>query len=299
MMSDSAESLRTIDLAGLHRLGKGVWRVGEDALLRTLRSGRPITTLESARGVFESYRISSDAGVRMPRPLEIVYVEGGYGVIVEYVQGVSLGALLFLRVCPYEKAGSGMAELARELHSHHVDEGRDWHRRFSDYVRAVSGRAPQELAQRLEAFFESIPKTDALLHGDLHPANIVVCDGEFALIDMEASGFGDPMFDLAIMRSRLFFDHLSKDGSEMPDEDRLQAAKAIWRAVLEGYFDGADDAELEMIDTKLEILSEVENTALRSNLIRPIGRELSIEQQTRLEICLRRLEELLPRLSGA
>ena len=87
--------MRFIDIDKLESLGAerpGPWRVGSDQLLRTTWSGQPFTSLEDAQELFDRYHEAHVAGAGSPKPLEIVRVNSGYGVLVEWVEGVGLGA---------------------------------------------------------------------------------------------------------------------------------------------------------------------------------------------------------------
>lgn len=103
-----------------------------------------------------------------------------------------------------EEAGYEVGRLQLWLHAARMRMGRDWKAEFLRLARRLRPLLPPEAGRKLVALVEAVPPCDVLLHGDLHLSNMVVRDGELAPIDMEFVGFGDPVFDLAISRSRTF-----------------------------------------------------------------------------------------------
>jgi Ser/Thr protein kinase RdoA (MazF antagonist) len=55
----------------------------------------------------------------------------------------------------------------------------------------------------MKVVIESIPDGDTFVHGDFHSKNIMVQKGEYLLIDMGDIGYGNPAFDLAVIKTCL------------------------------------------------------------------------------------------------
>lgn len=292
--------MRTIDTDGLRSLGsgrRGPWPLEDGLLLRTTGFGAPLRTEAQARATFDIYRAARTAGAPTPDALEIVQVEGGYGVVVEFVTGVGLHVHLVIGSYSAEEAGQAMGELARKLHAFHVRAGRDWNAEFARRVRELAELMPPNTGSRLVSLVDEIPASDTLLHGDLHFANVVVCDGEYHLIDMEWSGFGNPVFDLAITRSSLMTTTRKTSAfMGIDQEQRDKTAHAAWDAFMRSYFEGAGVSLLADLDRRIAVLSEVDSCC---NIHGPFGahrESLNSYQRERIAACVRKLEELLPQV---
>lgn len=293
--------MRTIDTDGLTCLGPdgfGPYRLGDDRLLRTSQALVPFETKAEAQAVFDTYRAARRAGAPTPDALELVRVPNGFGVVVEYVAGLPLGTHIMFGSYSTEEAGRAMGTLARKLHKYRMEAGHDWRARFERRARKLSAWLSPESVERLTSLLEAVPPATTLIHGDLHVANVLVLEDECQPIDMESAGFGHPMFELAIARSRLASAAINLNtniGVERNVSERVW--REIWRAFLKSYFDGASETELESLDQRFELLAEVELLRqLCSN--RQDNTELMSEnERKRLASRIRRIEELLPRLS--
>ena len=294
-------ALRTIetdDLKCLKHEGFGPWRLGDDLLLRTSANMRPFQTEAAAKAVFDVYHAVRLAGAPTPDALEIVRVGDGYGVVVEYVSGLPLGTHLMFGSYSAEMAGCAIGSLARKLHEVHVEAGRDWRALFAKQALALSTLMELEAGNRLVSLVEKMPPSDTLIHGDLHVANVVVRNGECHPIDMEAAGFGHPAFELAIARSRMkgAANRLAVNvGVKRDEAERMW--RSAWRALLQSYFEGASEAELDDLDRRFEVLAHIETS--RHVFANDPGSAdgQSDNQKDLIATCIQRIEEVLPRVT--
>ena len=256
------EDLRFVSTEGLKPLaptGVGPWRLATGELLRTARLRKPLETREAAQGVFDAYRLASDAGCATPRPLELVRTDVGYGVIVEFVEGVQLPLHLLFGSYSFEEAAEGVAEQLRLLHGARTRAGRDWNALIRSHARNLARLLPVDLGARLVGFADAIPESDCLLHGDAHLSNFVIAHGVFRLIDMELAGFGDPRIDLAIVQSHTELEKhdelMQALASRFSDED----GKVLFDSFLRSYYEGVSGAELARLRDQVSLIAEVEH----------------------------------------
>jgi streptomycin 6-kinase len=90
-----------------------------------------------------------------------------------------------------------------------------------------AGRFSAEERQRLAWLFQEIPPSDALVHGDLHPGNIMIGSDGLCFLDWMFSGRGHPVFDYAGMYSHLMF---------WPRHEKQKKTAALSRSVAEKAF---------------------------------------------------------------
>ena len=286
--------MREIDVSDLESLGQAgasPWRLGDATILKTAEHGEPLQTLDQAQTVFDAYRLAYDAGAPTPRPLEIVRAKDGFGVVVEYVTGLSLPAHMAFGSYSPQEAGEALGLLLRRLHGLSCAEGRDVRADFVRNARSLAMWLPSHIADRLVSLVDGIPEAAIFLHGDVHIANVVVSQGEPCPIDLELCGHGHPVFDLAITRTRLLLNDNAL--SRHVDLAGGSPAKLVWDACLGAYFPGVSSAFLEGMDRMTAALAEIEHCCFKLRIgDAPEG--LSVRQSERVELCASRLGSLLP-----
>lgn len=276
---EPASRARVIDVSALESLtpGKaGPWRLGEDRLLRITADGRPVCTYERAQALFETYAGAWASGVGTPRPYEIVRVVNSrldaadmgigecWGVVVEYVRGLGLNVHCLVGSYSFEEAARELGGLQRRLHAARVDKGVDWHARFRTYAHRLAPSLPSGMGARLVSLVEDIPPASTLLHGDLHMANVVVRGGRPVPIDMESTGFGHPVFDLAVSRSRLLYGVTSYSFIRgIPDDEAKKVQHAVWHALLRAYLGASNADAFAEVERRVAVLSVLENCSRR------------------------------------
>ena len=291
--------MKTIDTSVLTCLGvpgKGPWRLGEDRLVRLAQGGVPFSTEEQAQSALAVYRAARDVGANTPDAFGSVRVGGGYGIVVEFVEGVSLGMHMAIGTYSPRAAGLETGVLQRELHSVRMDVGIDWKRRFCRWARAFGSFLPEGTGARLVSLVEAIPSRNSFLHGDLHIVNAIVTEDALVPIDLESAGFGHPVFDLAITYSRVILSIRQKSQFVGLDEEYASVvAHDFWRAHLEGYFGGPGSVDLEEMERVITVLAKIENCRFAygedANYCR------SAQQDEQLSCAIALLEDELPRLS--
>lgn len=249
--------IHTEELNSLSADGTGPWRIEEGRLLRAEWSRKPIKTEAQARELFEVYAAAYKSGAGTPAPYEVVQVPTGFGVVVEYVQGVPLTAHIILGIYTPEEAGEALAQVAKRLHATRMHLGRDFREAYLRSAREYMAQDADEEAEEFLALVESIPGSSCLLHGDLHPANILVLNEKLSVIDVETAGYGHPLFDLAASRRNIIYSTKAMDALGIQNEQELTKVKnRLWGSILENYFEGTNKDELANIDSQLELLGK-------------------------------------------
>ena len=194
------KGLRNISTDGLPVLASGVhgtvFRMAEGEIVKLYSPEiSPEQVEKECRLSREVFRL----GIPTPEALGTVACNGRYGIIFGEVRGDTLGHAI---AAEHEKAGAyaeRYAALVRKLH-----ETRGEKAVFPELKTELKKALP-----RLEPFCSDgdlelladligcIPEADLLLHGDLHPGNIMVQDGELLLIDLPEMKRGIPKWDLA------------------------------------------------------------------------------------------------------
>ena len=173
-----------------------VYLYDEERILKLYNPEVSRETVEKERALAREAFI---IGVPTSIPYEVAVCGSRYGIIFEKIRSDSLGHLISSRPDMMEQYAVQYAALARTLHGIHTQRTV-----FPELKAELEQRLPRlvpfctEADMRLlEDLITRIPDADNLIHGDLHPGNIMVQDGELLLIDMPDLMRGSPVWDLA------------------------------------------------------------------------------------------------------
>lgn len=289
--------MRAIDISTLKPLGsgeRGPWLMDGGKLLRVASGNNVISSEGEARAMLERYREAA-AVAGTPAGYEAVAIEGGYGVVVDYVAGVGLGMHIVIGSYTPREAGQAMGELLRGLHGARMGAGRDWNATLRRWAADLAPLLPPDATGTLTALVAGIPESRCLLHGDFHVGNVVVGAGELSFIDMECAGFGHPVLDLAIARSRVLGNAAREAGRLGVDEKTAKRiADGIWKGLLDGYFADLSADELRGIDRRIEVLCELERCCFVYGVEQPGPGGADERHRSHIARCAERMAELLP-----
>ncbi|MFC3802304.1 phosphotransferase family protein [Cohnella sp. GCM10012308] len=262
------------------RIGAGrtaeIYEYGEQRVLKLYYPG---LTEEQVEAEYRIGQAAWRAGIQTPMPLERVQHDGRHGIVLERVAGVTMLASLARRNGTVAQEASRMALLHSQIHRISVPGLPS--QRSSLQERIV--HAPlltDEEKSRLALLLRELPDGDRLCHGDYHPDNIMLGDGEW-IIDWMTGMSGHPAGDAA--RTALLLQYGS-----VPDEapDEVVAWLADMRAeLLDGYllaYAKQTGTTREQIERWLppvaaarlcEWIPEAEKEALAAFIRRSIGQE--------------------------
>lgn len=185
-------------------------------MLRLARDPRAVKMIEHE---LLALAAAHEAGAPVPAVGERVTVDGRPGVVLERVDGADLLGRLRARPWTLFQVARTLGLLHAGLHDVLAPDAlpalRDQLRR-----RLGSGLVPPEVRAAALARLEELPDGDRLLHGDLHPANVLRTSRGCVVIDWTNGARGDAEADVA--RTLLLV-----GGGSVPDD-----APALLRALL-------------------------------------------------------------------
>lgn len=103
----------------------------------------------------------------------------------------------------------------------------------------------KEELEKLRLIYENIPDRHTFIHGDCHPGNVMLKNGEMMFIDLSTSGTGHPIFD---MMSMCQIYHVRGKNEEARQQTPLlrgldaDEAEHYWQLFLRSYLDTDDEA---------------------------------------------------------
>lgn len=157
-----------------------------------------------------------------------------------------------------EEAGKALGEITLLTHRARLHMGYDVKALYLIMAERIAPRIPSEQAQRLTRLILDIPERDTMLHGDIHPGNVVVNKSGLHLIDMDTVGFGHAVFDLACLEAFVFRAVIDKlDEYNMTLEACTAAAETVWDAALRRYFFDWNENDIATVRARIEILARL------------------------------------------
>ena len=178
------------------------------------------------------------------------------GIMFERLQTRTMDKLIYEDYEHFDSYADQFADLFHDIHS-----TRDLKKELASVIErqlSLVERADylsETEKEELRSFIRAIPDKDTVVHGDFHPRNIGITDGELIAIDMAEIGYGHPVFDFVSTYYDLVFEGIAFPeaapfffGLEVPDLKRL------WDRTLQRYFGGLTDEEAAWINEMLDQL---------------------------------------------
>ena len=194
------KALRKVDLNKCEKIGAGgngaVYRISEDEIVKVNFNPDTYETLEE-----ELAKAKEAFFLGVPTAISFDMVdcgEGKKGVVYEIIKSSTLGENIQKDPSRMEELTEKYIEQINFLHSIHTDNpvygsAKDSYRK---QVEAASKYLTEEEGELLNLILEALPEGDRLVHGDAHPKNIMIQNGEMLWIDMEGMSVGHPIYDL-------------------------------------------------------------------------------------------------------
>lgn len=253
-------ALRDIDVSGLKQIGAGacgkVYRVNAEQVVKVYNSDR--FTPERVEREREIARETFIHGIPSAIPFETVRVGEERGIVYELVDARNIGEVVSADPGSCEMWARRMAELAAQIHATEFEDGllpdaRRIHRSWIDKMEAarVYGNAT---ISALRAFVDAIPVVNTFVHGDFHPANVMVMpDEELLLIDMGDASVGHPGMEMAGTYHVVRVAARRQDGAQRFCSMPFDLLSRFWDVFVREYYHVSDDAAVAELEDNLAL----------------------------------------------
>lgn len=149
----------------------------------------PAFEAEITRAVWE-------LGVAAPKVHDVVVIKGRPSVVYERIAGPSLWQQMIDRPSDTPRLARELAAIQKELLQIGIPPGvPDLVDRLVRKIELASGLTPREQVAA-KMLVESLPRGAALLHGDLHPGNVLMGKNGPVVIDWFDASIGHPVADV-------------------------------------------------------------------------------------------------------
>jgi aminoglycoside phosphotransferase (APT) family kinase protein len=193
---------QTFSSGEMRLLGQGaeakVFELQDGRVLKLLRARRPAEHVAHEVAALEAAR---SAGLQVPQAYEQVVVDGRPGLVMERLQGTDLFSVMGRKPWLVFRAGRLTGEIHARINAARGPASLPTVKDVAKETLASLGR--REPAMQLEwigRILARLPDGEALCHGDFHPGQLMVSDGECVAFDWAGAKRGDPLFDYARTR---------------------------------------------------------------------------------------------------
>lgn len=197
------KALRRIDVTGCERIGSGgngtVYKLDQDTIVKVFRPGVSVDEIEAERAFAKAAFV---AGIPTAIPFDLVKVGESYGNVYEAMDSDTLSHIFLTHPERREEFLDKYVALVKQLAETHVDTSA-----FRSYKSILMERCERlypvfgsEYTDLIKDILNSMRDTDTtLIHGDLHPGNIMLQGDELMLIDMADMTYGSPIFEIVAL----------------------------------------------------------------------------------------------------
>ena len=250
-----SKAYRKINLEECTLLGAGghgkVFRINDDTIVKMFYTGDPIEDIEREKDYAKKAFVM---GIPTAIPFDIVKSEDMYGLVFELVDADIVSNYLNKHPDQLENIAKQYAQTMKQLHTTHAAKGalgstKELYRNRIEGLRAYMTDDEVETLLRIN---EAIPESDTVVHGDYHPKNIMIQNGELILIDMADLTSGHPLYDLGSMA---LSHHIPSDGRlEQITGMKAEMVRRLWQLFLANYLGTDDPRAIEMFAKKISVV---------------------------------------------
>ncbi len=139
----------------------------------------------------DKQKLAYSVGLPVPKILEVKKIEGKQAIIMEYVQGKTLGELISDSPGDTGHYMDLSVDIQLKIHSMKIDGLEPMKRKLANQIKGA-GELSQRLKDVLINKLEKITFEGRLCHGDFHLNNLIMSDGgSVTIIDWIDSSSGD------------------------------------------------------------------------------------------------------------
>ena len=253
------KAYRTLSVEGCECIGRGakgaVYRIDDENIVKIYFDPNALDGIKNER---EMAKLALILGVPTAISYEVVRVGENYGSVFELLNARSIAQILAQEPDSFDLCVKEFAGLLKKIHSIEAPAGRlrdirpevlGWVERLGD---AVSG----DVKEKLGKLIQSVPDRRTMLHGDFHPKNIMLQNGEALVIDMDTLATGHPIFELcSIYNALIGFSEYDHDVVRRFQGFDHCLSERFYYAALSRYLGTNSKTKLREVTDKARILS--------------------------------------------
>ena len=257
---DEDEKLPEIDLGKCEKVNEGangvIYRVNDEVVAKTFKSDPDYYDLVRHRIAQKNALIS---GVPAPFSFGYAMYDGKIVTLMELIRSKSL-----LQVITSEEDSDGYiiryAQFIKQLHEIQEENKLKYFTRnlFGEEILSKADRCdgvlPESYKGRARRLIEEVEGPECLVHGDIHPKNIMVCGDEMMFIDFDSFSTGKAVYDIgALYRSLVCNENKGITDRNTFLDLSFEECLRIWDIFIGEYYkdDREEDAQRKVTYAKL------------------------------------------------
>lgn len=192
--------LREVSIEGCEIIGRGghgtVYRLDGDTIVKVYNEGEPLDEIEREISYSKKAFVY---GIPTAISFDVVKCGNCYGVVFELINADTFANRLCAVPEDFDSYSVKYSAVVNKLHTTKADPHifsniKELYNKWVDDM--AKYYTPDEI-KLLHDIVNSVPERESFVHGDIHPKNMMVQDGELLLIDMADLSYGHPIFDYA------------------------------------------------------------------------------------------------------
>ena len=251
-VSRAYRSIRLEDCKVLGAGGHGkVLRLNDDTIVKLFYAGDSIVDIKREQDYAKKAFVM---GIPTAIPFDIVRCEDMYGLVFELMNADIVSSYLNQHPDRLQEVAVKYAQTLKQLHSTPVAPNALSSTKELYHTRIEGLRAymTDEEVDTIHRINDAIPEGNTVVHGDFHPKNVMIQDGELVLIDMADLTAGHPLYDLGSMA---LTHHLPTDERiENITDMKAEMVRKLWRLFLSNYLGTEDPRAIGLFEKKLSVV---------------------------------------------
>ncbi|MBO4563106.1 MAG: anti-sigma factor antagonist [Clostridia bacterium] len=253
------KAYRTLSVDGCECIGRGakgaVYRIDDENIVKVYFDPDALDEIKNER---EMAKLALILGVPTAISYEVVRVGENYGSVFELINARSIARILAQEPGNFDLCVKEFAGLLKKIHSIEAPAGKlhDIKPDVIYWVDRLGDAVDEEAKEKLRKLILAVPERLTMLHGDFHPKNIMLQNGEALVIDMDTLATGHPIFELCSVYNALigFYEYDSEAIEEFQGFD-FDLGVRFFYAALSEYLGTTSETKLREVKDKARILS--------------------------------------------
>jgi uncharacterized protein (TIGR02172 family) len=199
-----------------------------DDASKIVKLAKPNTNIYALQTELHNCRIAWECGLPVPRPYELVDIDGRLGIVFERIYGDSIMKRFVDRALEQSKLQQPIlanadfvdarvtAQLLHRIHSHTVPNMPNQREQIKSNIHSAQYLSDDDKAAVI-AQLDQLPLKRQLCHGDPNPGNLLLRNDAAFIIDWNNASAGNPEADLAeyiiMIRYAILPPHLPHEAS--------------------------------------------------------------------------------------
>lgn len=258
---DIETEVESLDVSNCKLLGKGfhseVYRLDDETIAKIYYDLPSIDTLINERIIAKQAFIK---GVPTEISFGLCESNGRAGLMYELVDANTLLSMLEKDIDNMDKYIKDYVCLVKKVHEFD-DEGMvqvpDMKQILINNINNLRKFISSEGINKLMNVINSVPDSNHLLHGDPHPANVMLSDKGMIFIDLSDMRTGDEILDLVYLnRTLIQYNKLPSNTYSLGVEN----SKKLWELFFDEYYKELNEQDKKDIYNKIDLLALVNIT---------------------------------------